>query len=152
MDSILCYYGNENMLPPMETALPGIHTHQDLYRALRHCWCAETCAPRMRRHWTEGNPTWGQCSITSFLAQDLFGGIVRGVPLPDGGYHCFNEVRGVIFDLTSEQFGDQRLAYSNCPEQYRAAHFAMYTKEERYLLLRRRLWEYLAEGRAEDHG
>ena len=151
MQNELSYYGSDHQIPPVETILSGIQTHQDLYRALRRCWCAETCAPRMRRLWTPGNPTWGQCSITSFLAQDLFGGVVRGVALPDGGFHCFNEVNGVVFDLTSEQFGDKRLNYVNCPEQYRATHFAMNSKQERYFLLWKLLREYLAENGGPAH-
>lgn len=141
------FYGGSRSYTPVETILPGIRTPQDLYRALLHCWSAETCAPRMRHHWTPENPTWGQCSITSFLCQDLFGGVVRGVPLENGGVHCFNEIGGVAFDLTSEQFGEKELSYVNCSEQYRATHFAMDTKQERYFLLWRLLREYLgAEG------
>ena len=46
------------------------------------------------------------------------------VPLGGGNFHCFNDVDGCVFDLTSEQFGDIRLDYANCPEQDRAVHFA----------------------------
>lgn len=86
-----------------------------LYDLLSGVWCAETCAPRMRRDWSEDNPTLGQCSITAFLAQDLFGGEVYGVPLDDGNFHCYNVVGGCVFDLTSEQFGDISLHYENNP-------------------------------------
>ena len=151
MQNQLFYYGSDSPVPPVDTVLPGIRTHQDLYRALLHCWCAETCAPRMRPRWSAANPTWGQCSITSFLAQDLFGGVVRGVPLEGGGFHCFNEVGGVVFDLTSEQFGGKELNYVNCPEQYRATHFAMDNKQERYFLLWRLLRDYLAGNGGADH-
>ena len=85
---------------------PGIETPRDLYDALLGLWCADTCAPRMRSEWTPDNPTLGQCSITAFLVQDIFGGQVYGVPLKDGGFHCFNVVDGRRFDLTSQQFGD----------------------------------------------
>ena len=145
MQDQLDYYGSERRIPSVDPVLPGIRTPQDLYRALLHCWCAETCAPRMRGQWSQDNPTWGQCSITSFLAQDLLGGVVRGVPLPDGGVHCFNEVGGVRFDLTSEQFGGRELDYDDCPEQIRAAHFAMDTKQERYLLLWKLLRNYVTK-------
>jgi len=60
----------------------------------------------MRDEWTKENITLGQCSITAFLAQDIFGGKVYGVPRPGGTFHCYNEVDRHIFDLTSEQFGD----------------------------------------------
>ena len=112
----------------------------DYYDLLSDIWCAETCAPRMRKDWAPENRTLGQCSITAFLIQDIFGGKVFGVPLGDGNYHCFNDVDGCVFDLTSEQFGDTRLDYANCPEQDRAVHFAKAEKKERYELLKERLF------------
>ena len=112
----------------------------DYYDLLSGIWCEETCAPRMRKDWTIENRTLGQCSITAFLIQDIYGGKVYGVPLGDGNYHCFNDVDGCVFDLTSEQFGDTRLDYSNCPEQDRAVHFAKAEKRERYELLKERLF------------
>ena len=71
--------------------------------------------------------------------QDFFGGRVYGVPLPDGGFHCFNDVDGCVFDLTSEQFGQEKLDYSHCPEQFREIHFAKEEKRMRYELLKKRL-------------
>lgn len=112
----------------------------DYYDLLSDSWCAETCAPRMRKGWTPENRTLGQCSITAFLIQDIYGGKVYGVPLGDGNYHCFNDVDGCVFDLTSEQFGDTRLDYANCPQQDRAVHFAKAEKRERYELLKERLF------------
>lgn len=93
----------------------------------------------MRKDWSEANRTLGQCSITAFLAQDLFGGKVYGVPLEDGNYHCFNVVGDCVFDLTSEQFGNTVLNYENCPEQFREVHFAKEEKRQRYEYLRQRL-------------
>ena len=112
----------------------------DYYDLLSDSWCAETCAPRMRKDWTIENRTLGQCSITAFLIQDIYGRKVYGVPLGDGNYHCFNDVDGCVFDLTSEQFGDTRLDYANCHEQDRAVHFAKAEKRERYGLLKERLF------------
>ena len=114
-------------------------TPRDLYDILRGLWAADTCAPRMRAKWRADNPTFGQCSITAFLAQDLYGGKVLGVPRPDGTFHCFNAVQGRVFDLTSEQFGDTVLDYADCPEQRRESHFARDEKRARYELLRDRL-------------
>ncbi len=107
-------------------------TPRDYYDILSDLWCADTCAPRMRKDWRSDNRTLGQCSITAFLIQDLYGGKVYGVPLADGSWHCFNEICGRVFDLTSEQFGDQKLDYDNCPEQFREVHFAKQEKKERY--------------------
>ncbi len=123
------------------TALSGVRTPDDLYRALSSVWCAETCAPRMRSQWSTDNPTLGQCSVTAFLVQDLFGGEVYGVPLGDGNYHCFNVVNGCVFDLTSEQFGGERLDYSLRFPQSRKAHFAAEEKRLRYELLKSRLFD-----------
>ena len=119
-------------------------TPRDYYDLLSGIWCAETCAPRMRPDWTPENRTLGQCSITAFLMQDLYGGQVCGVPLGDGNYHCFNAVDGCVFDLTSEQFGEKQLDYSDCVEQSRAVHFAKEEKQQRYNDLRQKLLERLS--------
>ena len=118
---------------------------RELYEKFLGAWCAETCAPRMRPDWSAVNPTLGQCSITSFIVQDLLGGEVFGILLPDGAYHCFNEVDGFRFDLTSEQFGGdaEKLDYDNCVPQSREEHFSNADKYERYLLLKKRLTERL---------
>ncbi len=120
---------------------PGIRTPKDLYDALSDAWCAETCAARMRDDWSEENKTLGQCSITAFLAQDIFGGKVYGILRPDGNCHCYNVVGDCCFDLTSEQFGDKakELVYEDNPEQHREEHFAMDDKKYRYELLKERL-------------
>ncbi len=114
-------------------------TPRDYYDILSKCWCAETCAPRMRADWTTDNRTLGQCSITAFLMQDIYGGKVYGVPLEDGNYHCFNIVDDCVFDLTSEQFGTQKLNYNNCPEQFREVHFSKEEKRLRYEYLKESL-------------
>ena len=69
-------------------------TPRDYYDLLAECWSADTCAPRMRMDWSLENRTLGQCSITAFLIQDIYGGKVYGVPLEDGNFHCFNDVDG----------------------------------------------------------
>ncbi len=114
-------------------------TPRDYYDLLSDIWSAETCAPRMRSEWSPDNKTKGQCSITAFLMQDIFGGKVFGVPLEDGNYHCFNVVGDCVFDLTSEQFANVRLDYSDCTEQFRETHFVKEEKRRRYELLRESL-------------
>lgn len=115
----------------------------DLYDLLKKIWCAETCAPRMRSNWVQDNPTYGQCSITSFLVQDIFGGKVFGILREGGNYHCYNVVENCIFDLTSEQFGQEKLCYDDNPEQFREVHFSKQEKYERYVKLKDRLIEFL---------
>ena len=114
-------------------------TPRDYYDLLCSCWSAETCAPRMRSGWSPENRTLGQCSVTAFLVQDIYGGRVYGVPLEDGSIHCFNDVDGCVFDLTSEQFGDVKLNYTGCPEQFREVHFTKEEKRLRYEELKKRL-------------
>ena len=116
-------------------------TPRDYYDILSDIWCAETCAPRMRDKWSADNPTLGQCSVTAFLLQDMFGGKVYGIRRPDGNYHCFNDVDGCVFDLTSEQFGGEVLDYTHCPEQLREVHFAKEEKRRRYEYLRAKVME-----------
>lgn len=116
-------------------------TPRDYYDLLSKIWSKETCAPRMREEWSEENKTKGQCSITAFLLQDIYGGLVYGVPLKDGNFHCFNVIGDVVFDLTSEQFGDEKLDYSNCPIQTREVHFKKEEKQKRYEYLKAKLFE-----------
>ncbi len=137
------FYGWEHALVPAVTEeYPTICTPQDLYDALLQLWSAETCAPRMRDRWSNDNPTCGQCSITAFLAQDIFGGRVYGIRRPDGNYHCYNVIGDCVFDLTSEQFGDEVLCYENNPEQLREVHFAKEEKRLRYEYLKRALKQH----------
>ena len=126
-------------VPAITDQYKGIHTPLDLYDALSEIWCADTCAPRMRENWTPENKTLGQCSITAFLAQDIFGGKVYGVLRPGGNYHCYNVVGDCVFDLTSEQFQGEKLNYEDNPEQFREVHFAKEEKRQRYEYLKRQL-------------
>ena len=137
------YFGNEvKDIHPLNNLYRGIKTPQQLYKALSHIWSIETCAPRLRKDWSKENMTLGQCSITSFLVQDIFGGEVYGVKLPDGGVHCFNVVDGKKFDLTSEQFGEEKLIYELDLPQTREEHFKDENKKARYELLKAGLENY----------
>ena len=119
---------------------PGIETPLELYDALSSIWCADTCAPRMRAEWTEENRTLGQCSITAFLAQDIFGGEVYAMPTDNGGVHCYNVAGGCVFDLTSEQFGERAgtLCYvgNELQDREMERHFGQEEKRLRYEYLK----------------
>jgi flavodoxin len=127
------------------TLYNGIITPLDLYDALSGLWCAETCAPRLRAGWTPENRTLGQCSITAFIAQDIFGGEVYGMDTDNGGVHCYNVAGGRTFDLTSEQFGERaaELHYAGNKIQDRgsAGHFQKEEKRKRYEYLKEKLKE-----------
>ena len=141
------FYGWEcAMSPNVSGSFAGITSPQRLYDVLSDIWCEYTCAPRLREGWSKENMTLGQCSITAFLVQDIFGGKVYGILRPGGNYHCYNVIGDAIFDLTSEQFGDEVLDYTDNPEQSREVHFAKQEKYERYLWLKDALLHYLKGG------
>ncbi|MBR4984943.1 MAG: hypothetical protein IKY83_04305 [Proteobacteria bacterium] len=128
---------------PVNALFGGVGDPRHLYDLLSGIWCEATCAPRLRQGWTKENRTLGQCSITAFLVQDIYGGSVYGILRPGGNYHCYNAVDGCVFDLTSEQFGDETLDYTDNPEQFREVHFAKEEKRLRYEYLRACLLDIL---------
>ena len=143
------FYGWEQAdVPAASKTYEKIKNPKELYDILSEIWCADTCAPRMRERWSKENQTLGQCSITAFLAQDIFGGKVYGILRPGGNYHCYNVVGDCCFDLTSEQFGDEILDYRENPEQFREVHFQKEEKRQRYEYLKKELETYL--GRASE--
>lgn len=141
------FYGHEDAgrVTPLENAPSWLKSATGLYDALSDgLWRAETCAPRMRDKWCPENKTLGQCSITAFIVQDLFGGEVYGIPRSGGTFHCYNVIGDARFDLTSEQFGDEAkdLVYDDIHLQMRQTHFAKAEKKERYELLKSLVEEY----------
>lgn len=137
------YDGNIEAIRPIDVKYTNIHNPEELYEILKHVWCKETCAPRMQSDWNTSNVTLGQCSITAFLVQDIFGGKVYGIAREGGNYHCYNVVDGCVFDLTSEQFGNEELVYENNPEQFREIHFHKQEKKHRYDALKKKLDSYI---------
>lgn len=131
------FYGNGTAdCSPVNEKYAAVKDPRQMYDMLSGIWCEYTCAPRMRNAWSKQNMTLGQCSITAFLVQDVFGGEVYGVPLKEGGVHCYNAAGGRVFDLTSEQFGDEKLEYKNDLPQTREEHFASDEKRLRYEYLK----------------
>ena len=140
------FYGWEVAdVKPVDGKYQKIDNPRKLYDLLSEIWCEYTCAPRMRENWSKENNTLGQCSITAFLAQDIFGGEVYGILRSGGNYHCYNVIGDCVFDLTSEQFGDERLIYNDNPVQLREVHFAKEEKKLRYEYLKEKLNRKLAE-------
>lgn len=134
------FYGWQQAdVAPNNSEYQKIDNPRMLYDLLSEIWCADTCAPRMRDRWSVENKTMGQCSITAFLAQDIFGGDVYGVPRSGGNFHCYNVIGDCVFDLTSEQFGDEELSYDDNPVQLREVHFAKEEKRQRYEYLKEQL-------------
>ncbi|MCD8220731.1 MAG: hypothetical protein LUD07_00805 [Clostridiales bacterium] len=96
--------------------------------------CGRMDSTADRGKWSQWHLTecGSDCPITAFLAQDIFGGEVYGILRPGGNYHCYNVIGDCVFDLTSEQFGDEALDYSGNPPQSRDVHFAKEEKRLRY--------------------
>ena len=139
------FFGWEHAdVSPIAEEYKKIKNPRHLYDLLSDIWCAETCAPRMRKNWTAENKTLGQCSITAFLVQDIFGGAVYGIPREGGNFHCYNVVGNCTFDLTSEQFGSEKLCYEGNPEQQRSVHFAKEEKLMRYEYIKAALQKQLS--------
>ena len=140
------FYNNGNLnINPINKEYNKIKNHMHLYDLLSNIWSKETCAPRLQDKWSKENMTLGQCSITAFLAQDIFGGTVYGILRPDGNYHCYNVVGEAKFDLTSEQFLGEKLNYDNNPIQLRDNHFKKEEKYKRYLYLADKLKSVLKD-------
>ncbi len=143
------FYGWETAdCKPIDPVYEMIENPRHLYDILSEIWCSQTCAPRMRAKWTRENQTLGQCSITAFLAQDIFGGKVYGILREGGNFHCYNVVpfsdgSQCVFDLTSEQFGDEILCYENNSEQFREVHWMKEEKLQRYEYLKGELLKKL---------
>ena len=95
---------------PVNKDFVGIDSPTAMYEALLGIWCEYTCAPRLREKWSKENITLGQCSVGD-----------------------------TVFDLTSEQFGDEILDYSTGVEQNRGTHFEDKEKKQRYDYLRTQL-------------
>lgn len=131
------FYGwQQATIQPAYDEYNKIKSPRHLYDILSDIWCEKTCAPRMREKWNKENKTLGQCSITAFLVQDIFGGEVYGVLRTGGNYHCYNVVGDCVFDLTSEQFGEEKLSYEDNPKQLREVHFSKEEKRLRYEFLK----------------
>lgn len=141
------FYGSDNCnVKPIDESYSKIENPRIMYDLLSDIWCEYTCAPRLRKGYAESHRTLGQCSITSFLVQDVFGGEVYGVPLEDGSYHCYNVIGDALFDLTSEQF-DWTCEYKKENPQTREEHFKSEEKYQRYCYLKDKLNEAI-----ENHG
>ena len=146
------FYGWDSCdVSPVNEDYDVIADPKEMYVILTEIWSKDTCAPRLRDGWSKENMTLGQCSITAFLVQDVFGGEVYGIPREGGNFHCYNVVDGLVFDLTSEQFGDEELDYTDNPEQSREEHFSKTEKKERYEYLKAQLHKYI-ESEGEDYG
>ncbi|GGV95247.1 hypothetical protein GCM10015535_62260 [Streptomyces gelaticus] len=89
-----------------------LSSFNDLERAIRNGWGADTTTPEHRPDWTPANPARDQCGVTALVVHDLLGGdLIRGEVHVDGervDYHWWNRLgMGIEVDLTREQFGPE---------------------------------------------
>lgn len=73
-----------------------------LIDAIQMSWGSDTTTDP--ENWTQENPSYGQCAVTSLIVQHFFGGsLVRTVV--EGVSHYYNELPdGTELDLTRQQF------------------------------------------------
>ncbi len=71
---------------------------EEVERILLKCWSIKTSSK-----WTIINPYKGQCSVTSLVINDLFGGRILKSRI-DNQWHFYNWIDGKRIDLTCKQF------------------------------------------------
>ncbi len=141
------FYGwQDSDVPVVNEKYEAVENPRHLYDLLSEIWCRYSCTPRMRDLWNEDNRTAGQCTITSVLVKDIFGGRIWAMPLDSGGFHHYNEVDGHIFDLASEQFHGKKLVYDCRNERTREELLEREERRQRYQYLKTELEKKLGLG------
>ena len=75
-----------------------------------------TCYSKLQKDWTPTNPFLGHCAIITAVVYKNFGGkIMRGVIKENGASHYWNNINGVNYDLTKEQFNG-KVTFTNIEE------------------------------------
>lgn len=108
----------------------------DLLPILERSWSLAT-----GRNWLPERPARGQCSVTALVVQDICGGEILKTRTP-GGWHFYNRVDGVRYDLTDSQF-ETSPHYADLGSD--AGEALADTSAERYALLRRRVQDALRQ-------
>jgi hypothetical protein len=72
-----------------------------LHDALEHSWDAETCAEWERDEWSSCLPSFGQCTVTALVVQDILGGKIVKDSNNDHFWNVFED--GTEADLSREQ-------------------------------------------------
>ncbi len=102
----------------------------ELYDRLKNAWSLESASL-----WTQENPAKGQCSVTALVAQDLLGGTILKTRTP-GGTHFYNDLDGIRWDFTINQF-DRPIPCEDLPSSREEAMAD--TSPAQYAALRRRV-------------
>lgn len=85
------------------THQPHFSTPKDLYRALILVWASDTTSPPVS--WSPLRSAKNQCSVTSLIFQDYFGGQILSTKT-SGATHFYNWIGGLKRDLTDSQFAE----------------------------------------------
>ncbi len=115
-----------------------------LKQLLKQSWDRDTCSPSLRDKWSEDNPSLGQCAITSLIVNDFFGGKIMRC-MASTGSHYYNLIDDKIIDLTSEQFGDEKLNYDAGEERDIEYLLSNEDTKARYIKLNNNLRYTMAE-------
>ena len=101
------YYGEEfgDTIQVKNSVYEEIKTLNDLFGILLKCWDKETAYPASQADYIKDNdPTYGQCTITAIIVNDIFGGTIHKIKIDGRGTHFFNKIDGHYIDLTRDQF------------------------------------------------
>ncbi|PSH63815.1 hypothetical protein CU102_22605 [Phyllobacterium brassicacearum] len=109
-------------------------TSYELFQALKTAWSLESSSS-----WSPENPAKGQCSVTSLVMQDLFGGSILKTKT-SGGTHFYNVIDGVKWDMTVSQL-DRPIPFEDSPATREEAMAD--TSEPQYRALKGRLAQQL---------
>lgn len=123
-----------------------------LVSAFEASWSRETSSDPAR--WTPENASLGQCAVTALVLQDVTGGELLRLALPEGGSHYWNRLpSGVEVDLTRGQFCG-RVDLVGGEIRSRAYVLSFPATRVRYRLLRQRMQRVIGgrQVRTELHG
>lgn len=117
-----------------------------LLEALSASWSRETAYKNDRKYWSESSREVGQCTVTSIIVYDYFGGkIIRGFSEKYNIFHYWNEVNGQKIDLTFKQFCENKgdIDFKNIIIKKKEDLLHIRNVKERYEILRQRVELYL---------
>ena len=85
------------------------------------------------------DPAHNQCTVTSMVVQDYFGGEILALAMPGGGTHYLNLIGGNVVDFTSDQFTSHgvQLDYSGAKSVPRSEVGVDGSAPERYVKLKK---------------
>jgi deoxycytidylate deaminase len=121
---------------------------EELTKCLQESWSKETSADP--ENWSPDNPAWGQCAVTTLVAQDFLGGAITRLDLSHAPHpkiaamrsHYFNNIDGHDRDFSASQFPDGKNYYrdlltaENVSQKSRGYLFANEETKRRYKRLR----------------